>query len=128
MFLINQAGTNSADRDRAAESLKSFVERESATYVVLAVESPDLPQDLSAQLKNDTYLQRSDGKRVLLISYRAAGPDGLGAQFLFPRSLDDQPFLNLDSGEVRFHSEIPGFKLDRLFKVSNMIYQGKLEY
>ena len=132
MFLINQAGTNSADRDRAAESLKSFVERESANYVVLVVESVDagaLPQNLSAPLKDNTYLQRSDGKRVFLISYRAPGPDGLGAQFLFPRSLEDQPFLNLDSGEVRFHSEIaPGFKLDRLFKISNMIYQGKLEY
>ena len=132
MFLINQAGTNSADRDKAAESLKSFVEHESVNYVVVAVESADfidLPQDLSAPITNDTYLQRSDGKRVLLIKYRAPGPDGLGAQFLFPRSLEDQPFLNLDSGEVRFHSEIaPGFKLDRLFKISNMVYRGKLEY
>ena len=132
MFLIKQAGTNSADRDKAAESLKTFVERESANYIVVAVESVDfidLPQDLSAPLKNDTYLQRSDGKRVLLTNYRAPGPDGLGAQFLFPRSLEDQPFLNLDSGEVRFHSEIaPGFKLERLFKISNMVYRGKLEY
>ena len=132
MFLINQAGASSADRDRAAENLKSFVERESANYIVVAVESDDFaapPQGLGAPLKDETYLQRSDGKRVLLISYRAPGADGLGAQFLFPRSLEGQPFLNLDSGEVRFHSEIaPGFKLDRVFKVSNMVYQGKLEY
>jgi hypothetical protein len=132
MFLINQAGTNSEDRDKAAESLKGFVERESVNYVVVGVESvdfADLPQNLSSSLRDNTYLQRSDGKRVLLINYRAPGPDGLGAQFLFPRSLEDQPFLNLDSGEVRFHSDIaPNLKLDRLFKISNMVYQGKLEY
>jgi hypothetical protein len=132
MFLIKQAGIDSADREKAVESLKSFVELESANYIVVAVESVDfaaLPQDLSTPLKDNTYLQRRDGKRVSLINYRAAGPDGLGAQFLFPRSLEDQPFLNLDSGEVRLHSEIgPNFKLDRVFKISNMVYRGKLEY
>lgn len=135
-FLTKQAGIDSADREKAAESLKSqmqeFVERGPVNYIVVAVESVDfaaLPQNLSAPLKDNTYLQRGDGKRVLLINYRAPGPDGLGAQFLFPRSLEDQPFLNLDSGEVRFHSEIaPGFKLERLFKISDMVYRGKLEY
>ena len=135
-FLIKQAGIDFADREKAAESLKSqmqkFIEREPVNYIVVAVESLDLaalPQNLSAPLKDNTYLERRDGKRVLLINYRAPGPDGLGAQFLFPRSLEDQPFLNLDSGEVRFHSEIAAnFKLDRTFKISNMVYQGKLEY
>lgn len=83
-------------------------------------------------VKNNTYLERKDGKRVFASEYQAPGPDGAGAKFVFARTLDGQPFLNAESGEVRFYSEFqtakPPFKLDMRFKVSDMMFDGKLEY
>jgi hypothetical protein len=132
MLLNKRADSNSADRQQAAESLKiqlqKFLEAGSGDYIVVSVESLQMPDDLSPQFKENTYLQRGDGKRVLLLNYKAAGSDGLGAQFLFPRSLEGHPFLTLDSGEVRFCSEFGPVKLNKRFKVSDMVYQGKLEY
>lgn len=85
-----------------------------------------------ATVKNSTYLERKDGKRVFASDYQAPGSDGAGAKFVFARTLDGQPFLNAEGGEVRFYSEFqtakPPFKLDMRFKVADMIYDGKLEY
>lgn len=83
-------------------------------------------------LKNDVYLQLKDGKRVFLSEYVAPGKDNFGARFIFPRQVDGQPLLNKDSGEVRFYAEYKtgknAFKIDRRFKVADMIYDGQLEY
>lgn len=83
-------------------------------------------------IKNSTYLERKDGKRVFASDYQAPGADGAGAKFVFSRTLDGQPFLNAESGEVRFYSEFqtakPPFKLDMRFKVADMMFDGKLEY
>jgi len=79
--------------------------------------------------KNNTYLERSDGQRLFLIDYRAPAADGLGARFVFPRIFSEGSFLSAKDHEVRFHSEVgPNVKLDRRFKVSDMVYEGKLEY
>lgn len=80
-------------------------------------------------LKNNTYLERSDGKRLFLEEYVAPGKDGFGARFVFLREVDGSPFLNPNSGVVRFHAEFPvGLLLDRRFKVADMVYNGELEY
>ncbi len=83
-------------------------------------------------VKNNTYLERKDGKRVFASEYVAPGKDPFGAKFIFPRALDGQPFINAESGELRFHSEFqtakPPFKLDMRFKVADMMFDGKLEY
>jgi len=83
-------------------------------------------------IKNTTYLERKDGKRVFASEYQAPGSDGAGAKFVFARTLDGQPFLNADSGEVRFYSEFPlakpPIKMDMRFKIADMIFDGKLEY
>jgi hypothetical protein len=81
-------------------------------------------------LKTTTYLERKDGKRVALTDYRAPDPaDGLGAKFVFPRTLDGKPFIEPNSGEVRFSTEVGKVvKINKRFKVSEMIYDGKLEY
>jgi hypothetical protein len=82
--------------------------------------------------KNDTYLERKDGKRLYLNEYVAPGKDGFGARFIFPRQVEGQPFLTADAGEVRFHSEFSAgsrsLKLDRRFKTAEMVYNGELEY
>ena len=57
------------------------------------------------------------------------GGDGFGARFIFLRNVDEQPFINSNSGEVRFVTKYPnGLKVDRRFKVSEMMYEGQLEY
>src|SRR5204863_2541227 len=61
---------------------------------------------VTSVLKNSAYLERGDGKRVFLGSYvPPTGKDVFGARFVFPRSLDGQPFLATDSGSLRFHAE-----------------------
>lgn len=83
---------------------------------------------ITATLKNETYLER-DGKRHFLHEYVPPGADGFGARFIFLRNIDDQPFIDGNSGEVRFFTKYPnGLKVDRRFKVSDMLYEGQLEY
>jgi hypothetical protein len=60
---------------------------------------------VTAVLKDSTYLERKDGKRIFLSEYRPPKKDGFGAHFVFPRALGGEPFLNADSGTVRFHCE-----------------------
>lgn len=82
----------------------------------------------AAGFKPVTYLERKDGKRLELMEYRAATTDGLGAKFVFARSLNGAPFLDANSGEVRFVTELGKLKINRRFKVADMMYDGKLEY
>ena len=83
----------------------------------------------SAELKNTTYLSIG-GQRLFLQEYQPPRKDGLGARFVFPRMVDGKPFISLDSGEVLFHSELTGAKIDlnMRFKVNDMVFDGKLEY
>jgi len=124
-----------------SNQLKAFVERNFDDYIVVAVtfdtKDPRFANDpnqafagaLATTLKNSTYLDRNDGNRLFLSQYIAPGEDGLGAKFIFPRSLDGKPFLNSDFTQVRFYSEVSRkVKIDQRFKISDMEYQGKLEY
>ena len=96
-------------------------------------------------LKNQTFLERKDGKRLFLTDYRPPGSDGLGAKFLFARLDDGKPFITADTGTVRFYSEVPSaprpdtnstgssqttnvLKLNMRFKTADMMFDGKLEY
>lgn len=128
----------------AIERLNAFASMRSDQWVIVAVAFDSTDQRYSGPVmqafgsvttdlvKNDTYLERKDGKRVYLNEYVAPGKDGLGARFIFPRLLDGQPFLTPEAGEVRFHSEFSAgsrsLKLDRRFKTANMVYNGELEY
>ena len=80
-------------------------------------------------LKNTTYLERNDGKRLFLEEYVPPGKDGFGARFIFKRIVDERPFLTTDINSVRFVSEFgTAVKLNMQFKVSDMMVDGKLEY
>ncbi|MDX6289297.1 MAG: hypothetical protein QOH42_1096 [Blastocatellia bacterium] len=80
-------------------------------------------------LKNDTYLERSDGKRLFLEEYVPPSKDGFGARFIFLREMNGQPFITKDTGEVRFYTQFSNsIKVDRRFKIADMMYQGELEY
>jgi hypothetical protein len=121
--------------------MQPFVERDFGEFVVVAVtfdstdgrySGPAIQAFGSATaetLKNKTYLERKDGKRIYLTDYRAPQTDGLGAKFVFLRGFEGVPFLNADSGSVRFYSEVSDkIKLNVTFKVADLIYKGNLEY
>ncbi len=125
----------------AAQRMTSFAEVPAADSIILTVtfESNDqrysgavmqaFNSAVTGTLKNNTYLERNDGKRLFLEEYVPPGKDGFGARFIFLRQLDGQPFITKDTGEVRFYSQYEkGPKIDRRFKIANMIYQGGLEY
>ena len=80
-------------------------------------------------LKNTSYLERNDGKRLFLEEYVPPGKDGFGARFIFPRIVDEKPFLTSDMTDVRFVSEFgTAIKLNMRFRIADMMLDGKLEY
>ena len=131
-----------AEVDEALSTeLQGFVDRDFADYVVVVVtaEAADsklvgpamqiLTTATADVLKDKVYLERKDGKRLTLANYRPPGPDGMGAKFVFMRTLEGQPFLTADSDNVRFFAQLTEkTKLNVKYKVSDMMYEGKLEY
>ena len=120
--------------------MNDFVERKFDQWIAVSVGVESNDQRFSrpalqafagattGSLKNNTYLERKDGRRVYLSIYQAPSADGLGAKFIFERFVDERPFLNRDSGEVRFVCEVGSVNLNMRFKVAEMMYDGKLEY
>ena len=129
-----------------SDSLQSFVERKFDQYIVVTVDY-DSPTDdrrvsgpvmqmfnssIADVLRNNTYIETKNGKRLFLQDYKPPAADGLGAKFIFARLVDGQPFLEPDSGELRFYSDLSslakGLVLNMRFKLSDMMYEGILEY
>ena len=123
------------------ERMKNFAEVQATDSIIVAVtiEGTDkrslgkvmqiINSAATGTLKNTTYLERTDGKRLFLHEYVQPGRDGFGARFIFPRMVDEKPFLTPDVAEVRFVSEFdPTVKLNMRFKVADMMLDGKLEY
>jgi hypothetical protein len=125
-----------------AEHLKQIASGEFMEYIVITVSCDSQDAGANAQealsllhrrgtadLKNNTFLEIKGGKRIFLQEYQQPRPDGLGARFIFPRLVDGQPFITPESQEIRFFTELSGaYRLDRRYKVKEMIYEGKLEY
>lgn len=123
------------------ERLRAFAEQKSEEWIVVAVafdaqdgrfSGPAMQafnSAITSTLKNNTYLEPKGGKRSFLEEYKAPINDGLGAKFVFKRVVNGESFIKPDSGEVRFYSEVSrNIRLNMRFKVSDMIYDGKLEY
>jgi hypothetical protein len=128
------------DGRKVVEQMSPFVTRDFSSFIVVAVtlDSTDsrfsgpalqvFASSTAGTLKNQTYLERKDGKRLFMIDYKPPIADGLGAKFIFPRIVDGRPFL-AESGMVRFFAQMNDtIKLSTTFKLSDMIYEGKLEY
>jgi hypothetical protein len=123
-------------------ALQAFVDSPSDKRAVIAVtfESTDqrfggkvmqaFNSAITSTLKNTTYLERKDGQRIFLADYVPPQQNALGAaMFVFPRTHREGPLLEPGGGDVRFVSEFSKtLKLDMKFKVSEMIYDGRLEY
>ena len=127
--------------ENLTNQLQGFVDRDFADYIVVVVmaEAEDerlvapaiqlLSSATAEMLKEKVYLERKDGKRLPLADYRPPGPDGMGAKFVFNRTLEGQPFLTPQSDNVRFFAQLnEKVKLNVKYKVSDMMYDGKLEY
>jgi hypothetical protein len=140
-IVLTQNKDEATSKAIAAKLQAGFVDLDYGDYVVVAVatEGTDrrklAPADAALQtetagtLKNTCYLERKDGKRVYLIDYEVPTPDQTGAKFIFPRSLDGQPFVTAESDMVRFVAEVGDkIKLNMKFKVPDMVFEGKLEY
>ena len=124
-----------------ASLMQPFVDRDFGQYIVVSVvfdstdgrySGPALQAFGSATadtLRNKTYLERKDGKRLYLMDYRAPQADGLGAKFVFERSPDGKPFINADSGNFRFYSEVSDkIKLNVKYTVADLTYNRRLEF
>jgi hypothetical protein len=127
--------------ENLSTQLQGFVDRDFGEYVVVALtaEAADprlvgptmqlLTTVTADALKDKVYLERKDGKRLVLADYRPPGPDGMGAKFVFMRKLEGQPFLTAESDNVRFFAQLnEKMKLNVKYKVADMMYDGKLEY
>jgi len=123
------------------DKLRAFADQKSDQWIVVAVDYDSTDQRSSGKamqtfnsavtsaLKNNTYLETKDGKRVFLHEYMAPIKDGMGAKFVFPRTIDEKPFVNSESGYLRFYSEMgSNIKLNMRFKIADMMYDGNLEY
>jgi hypothetical protein len=122
------------------EQLAPFVERDFNDFIVVSVTYDSSDNRLAGPafqafnsattgtLKNEAYLERTDGKRLFVIDYKPPISDGLGAKFIFPRQIDGQPFLT-EAGDVRFFAQLSDkITLNTKYKLKDMIYEGKLEY
>ena len=120
--------------------LHGFAEMQSTSSIIVTVTFSSNDQRYSGivmqqfnsaatgQLKNDAYLQRSDGKQLFLEEYVPPGKDGFGARFIFLREVDGEPFIKDANGDLRFYAKYPnGIKVDRRFRLADMMYQGQLE-
>jgi hypothetical protein len=123
------------------ERMNNFAELPSNDSIIIAmtIEGTDkrwlgkvmqvISSAATGTLKNTTYLERNDGKRLFLEEYVPPGKDGFGARFIFPRMVDERPFLTSEIHDVRFVSEFsPTIKLNMTFKIADMMMDGKLEY
>jgi len=121
--------------------LNTFAEIASEDSIIIAVtvENPDanmlgkamqiIRNATTVGIKNLTYLERNDGKRIFLEQYTPPGGDGFGARFIFPRMVDGKPFLSSEFEAVRFVSTVdPLIKFNMTYKVKDMMLDGKLEY
>jgi hypothetical protein len=128
------------DAERQSQ-LKSFAEATTSDFIVVAVvaEAKDASMAGAASqafktatlesLKEATYLERGDGQRLQLSDFVAPVADGLGAKFVFPRKLNNQPFLEPASGQLKFYSQLSNkVKIEARYKVAEMMYDGHLEY
>src|SRR5262249_5911324 len=101
-----------------ADQLKAFAEQQTDKYIVVAIDYDSKDRRFSGpamqvfnsantgSLKNNTYLEIKDGKRLFLQEYIAPIGDGMGAKFVFPRTLNNELFVDEQSGFLRFYSEM----------------------
>ncbi|MGH9751629.1 MAG: hypothetical protein ACREA2_02500 [Blastocatellia bacterium] len=105
--------------EQLGAQLRSFAAADFPDYVVITVlcdsDQPNMRLQeatalmnnrTTADLKNNTFLELKDGRRVFLREYQPPRNDGLGARFIFPRLVEGKPFITAESGEIHFVSDL----------------------
>ena len=121
--------------------LLKFVETPSDEWITISVtfNSPDeqieamVKQEFNRagteRLREDTYLELKNGKRAVLQEYGSPERDLMGARFRFARTVDGQPFITRESGDIHFHARVTQtIVLNARFKASDLLYDGALEF
>ena len=116
----------------SAEQLNTFVQQPVEQYII-AVSGPlmkPLEQASLESLKGTTFLlsKKDKNKKVELKEYVSPKDrkDGL-ALFVFPRTVDGKPSVDVADEEVQFVAEPIGLKIKTAFKLSKMMTDGKLD-
>ena len=135
---LKQKGPMNAE---LADQLKQFASGEFLEYIVVAVttDASDSGANVqqaaailrrdNAELKNTTFLEIKGGKRIFLQEFQPTKPDGFGARFIFQRLVEGKPFITPESEEIHFVAPLSDtYRIDRRYKIKDMMYEGKLEY
>lgn len=116
----------------SAEQVSAFVQQPAEDYIV-AVSGPlmmPLEQASLESLKGRTFLlsKKDKNKKLELKEYVPSKDrkDNL-ALFVFPRTVDGKPSLDVADEEVQFVAELVGLKIKTAFKLSKMMTDGKLD-
>jgi hypothetical protein len=141
MIVLQQASSDEQRLKLLADKMQGWIDEDLGDIIVIAVAVESMDRRMSGPieqalrsattetLKTTCYFERNDGKRVQLVQYEQPTADQTGAKFVFARTLDGQPFITNATESVRFVAEIGDkVKINRRFKVSEMMYNGKLEY
>jgi hypothetical protein len=124
------------------QQLENFVNGDYSDSIVIAVvfDSTDrrylaerekaFNQSTTELLAKTVYLELKGGQRIPLAEYSPPTKDGTGAKFVFPRNINGKPYIADDKDVIRFVANMgdTGIGFDYRFKLSEMTYDGKLEY
>lgn len=127
--------------DQLATQLNTFTTQEFPNEIVVSVDCDSterlnefwefkllLDTRSTIDLKPNTYLS-AKGQRTYLESFHQPISDGVGAKFIFPRTVNGRPAIPPDSDDLQFYSEISDkYKLNMRFKTKDMVFDGRLEY
>ncbi len=147
LALLRLAQLDTRATPEQVRQMQTFVDMNFDDVIVVAVavdtEQPramgavlrSLKSGVTAILAPNTYLAVDGRPRNFLKEYQLPAADGLGAKFIFARTVNGETWLNPKSGKLRFYAkfpELPGrdtpVELDWDFKISNMVYNGIIEY
>jgi len=132
----------SSNNPQQVKNAKDYIDQKFDQMIVVAVscESRDgrfygpafqaFNSAITNTLKNNTYLELKGGKRIWLQEYKPPAQGGVGAIFIFPRSIDGIPVVDPNGGDLRFYSEFPNqaMTLNMRFKIKDMMFEGVMEY
>src|SRR5829696_7627143 len=100
--------------------LNTFAEAVPNDSIIIAVtiENPDanmlgkamqiVRNATTVGIRNGTFLERNNGKRIFVEEYIPPGADGFGARFIFPRMVDGKPLLSPEFSTLRFVADLGG--------------------
>jgi hypothetical protein len=126
--------------ENLTNQLQAFIDRDFNEYIVVSVGIEVGDEKMATPLmkafsgattealQQNVFLERKDGKKLFLMEYRAPVGDGMGAKFIFQRVVDGKPFL-AENDSVKFSAQLnEKMKVNTRYKLSEMLYDGKLEY